>query len=99
MNKPDQYVAFIVSRFFVGFFSATPTILGPQILVNIFFLHERGMVFNTFMVWSSLGVVIGPTLGGFIVQHAPWPWEFWWTIALQGVVALLCMSERTSGKI
>lgn len=92
MTKQDQYVPFIISRLFVGIFSGSPTILAPQILVDIFFLHERGMVFNAFLVCSSLGVVIGPTLGGFIVQHAPWPYQFWWTIALQGVVALLCMS-------
>ncbi|QGA20788.1 hypothetical protein EYB26_008496 [Talaromyces marneffei] len=89
MTKPDQYIAFTLSRLFVGLFSATPTILGPQMLVEIFFLHERGTVFNTFLVWSTFGTVIGPTLGGFIVSHAPWPWQFWWTVALQGVVVLL----------
>ncbi|RAO69346.1 uncharacterized protein BHQ10_005358 [Talaromyces amestolkiae] len=89
MTKPDQYVAFTLSRLFVGLFSATPTILGPQMLVEIFFLHERGTVFNFFMVWSTFGTVIGPTLGGFIADHAPWPYEFWWTVALQGVVILL----------
>lgn len=91
MTKPDQYVAFTLSRLFVGLFSATPTILGPQMLVEIFFLHERGTVFNFFMVWSTFGTVIGPTLGGFIADHAPWPYEFWWTVALQGVVILLGM--------
>ncbi|EED17056.1 conserved hypothetical protein [Talaromyces stipitatus ATCC 10500] len=89
MTKPNQYVAFTISRLSVGLFSATPTVLGPQMLVDIFFLHERGTVFNTFMVWSTFGVIIGPTLGGFIVAHAPWPWEFWWTVVLQGAVVLL----------
>lgn len=93
MTKPDQYVAFTLSRLFVGLFSATPTILGPQMLVEIFFLHERGTVFNTFMTWSTIGVIIGPTLGGFIAEHASWPWDFWWTVALQGAVIVLGMSS------
>jgi MFS family permease len=91
MTKSNQYVTFTISRLFVGLFSATPTILGPQMLVEIFFLHERGTVFNTFMVWSTMGAIIGPTLGGFIAAHASWPWEFWWTVALQGAVILLGM--------
>jgi MFS family permease len=60
-------------------------------LVEVFFLHERGTVFNTFLVWSTSGTVIGPTLGGFTAEHAPWPWEFWWTVALQGAFILLGM--------
>lgn len=93
MTNPDQYVAFAISRFTAGFFSATPTILGPQMLVEIFFLHERGKVFNTFMQCSNLGVIIGPTLGGYMVQHTPWPWLFWYTVILQGVVAVLGKSS------
>ena len=89
MTGPDQYVPFMISRVFVGFFSATSTILGPQMLVEVFFLHERGTVINVLMVCSTTGTVIGPTLGGFIAQHAPWPWEFWWLVALQGATALL----------
>lgn len=86
MVKPDEYIQFTISRLFVGIFSATPAVVGPQLLVDIFFLHERGRVFNTFFVLSTLGAVVGPTLGGFIVAHVPWPWQFWWTIILQGVV-------------
>lgn len=94
MTNPDQYVGFIISRLFVGLFSATPTILGPQMLIDVFFLHERGRVFNIFMVWSNAGVIVGPTLGGFIIQHAPWPWAFWWAVALQGITIVLSMSSH-----
>jgi MFS family permease len=93
MTEPDEYIQFTISRLFVGIFSATPMIVGPQLLVDTFFLHERGRVFNTFFVLSSLGTVVGPTLGGFIVAHVPWPWQFWWTIILQGVVIGLGMFD------
>lgn len=39
-----------------------------------------------------LGVVAGPTFDGFIVEHTSWSVEFWWTIALQGIVLILVFS-------
>ncbi|KAH8700696.1 major facilitator superfamily domain-containing protein [Talaromyces proteolyticus] len=89
MTGPDDYIKFTISRLFVGIFGSTPFIIGPQLLVDIFFLHERGRVFNTFFVVSTLGTVVGPTLGGFIVAHAPWPWQFWWTIILEWLIMIL----------
>lgn len=38
----------------------------------------------------ATGAVGGPTFDGFIIQHTKWPIEFWWTIAFQGVVLILC---------
>ena len=32
---------------------------------------------------------MGPTLGGFIVQHKQWPVVFWWTLAPLGLAILL----------
>ena len=52
-----------------------------------------------------LGFFVGPTLGGFIVQHKQWPVVFWWTLAPLGLAILLVAAaledtyyDRTSEK-
>lgn len=90
MTGHNDYIPFIISRLFGGFFGALPSILGTGIIVDIFFLHERGRAFAMFSA-CFLGTVVGPTFGGFIVQKTPWPNEFWWTIGLQAFVIVLGM--------
>ena len=85
----DDYISFIISRLFGGIFGGIPAILGAGTIVDIFFLHERGLAFATFSLSFLLGTAVGPTFGGFIVQSAPWPNEFWWTVGLQGAVIVL----------
>ncbi|KAI9691707.1 MAG: hypothetical protein M1822_007779 [Bathelium mastoideum] len=87
----DDYISFTISRLFGGMFGSVPSILGSGMIVDIFYLHERGKAFTTFSLCFLLGTVAGPTFGGFIVQHVPWPNEFWWTVGLQAAVALLVL--------
>lgn len=91
MTRPGDYVSFTLSRLFGGIFGSIPSILGAQVLMDIFFLHERGRAVTTFHMCFLLGTVAGPTFGGFVVQHVTWPFEFWWTVALQCAVAILGM--------
>ena len=87
----DDYISFTISRLFGGMLGSVPSILGSGMIVDIFYLHERGRAFTTFSLCFLLGTVAGPTFGGFIVEHVPWPNEFWWTVGLQAAVALLGM--------
>ena len=89
MTGPDDYISFVLSRLFGGIFGSIPSILGAGIIVDIFFLHERGKAFTTFSLSFLLGTVAGPTFGGFIVQRTAWSNEFWWTVGLQGFVIVL----------
>jgi MFS family permease len=80
-----------IIAFVRGHLGSIPSILGAQVLMDIFFLHERGRAVTTFHMCFLLGTVAGPTFGGFVVQHVTWPFEFWWTVALQCAVAILGM--------
>jgi len=42
MTHKNDYNSFIVSRFFGAFFGSVTGVLGPRILVDLFFLHQRG---------------------------------------------------------
>ena len=89
MTRKDQYGAFVAASVFRGMFGATPAIAGTRLLIDLFYLHERGKAFAFYMLMFLLGILAGPTFSGFIVQHADWPVEFWWCVAAQGFMAIL----------
>lgn len=89
MTKRNQYGAFVAASVFRGLFGATPAIAGTRLLIDLFYLHERGKAFAFYTWMFMLGILSGPTFSGFIVQHTDWPVEFWWNVASLGFVALL----------
>lgn len=98
MRAPDQYNAFMASKYFAGFFGNVVSVLGPMYLVELFFLHQRGRAFNVLGVAMNLGASAGPTFSGFITVHLPWYNEYWWTIGLcsASIVLVFLFLEETS---
>ena len=96
MTHPDGYVPFIISRLFTGFFGAVPTVLGPRVITDLFFLHQRGRAFTALHMAFLFGTIAGPTFSGFISASAFFPVEFWWTVGLLGftlICCFLCLEE------
>ena len=89
MTKRSHYTPFLVSRFFAGLGATVPSTLGPRILIDFFFVHERGRAFSVFSLAFLLGPVAPPTVGCFIAAKTEWPIMFWWTIPLLGVGLIL----------
>ena len=91
MTRQEQFVPFILSRMFAGLCGAVPTVYGARLIVDIFFIHERGRAFSIFHVSFILGVVALPTLGAFTAAHVAWPNMFWWTVGLLGLAIILVL--------
>ncbi|KAF7717735.1 MFS-type transporter [Penicillium ucsense] len=90
MTHPGDYIPFIVSRLFTGFFGAVPTVLGPRVVTDLFFLHQRGRAFTALHMSFLFGTIAGPTFSGFISADAFFPVEFWWTVGLLGFTLICC---------
>lgn len=97
MTGSGAYNAFIVSRLFAGIFASVPLIVGSQCVLDIFFLHQRGRVFHILHIPYLLGVVAGPTFGGYVVSRTSWPVQFWWTVGMNGflIILILVLLENT----
>ncbi|PYH88605.1 polyamine transporter [Aspergillus ellipticus CBS 707.79] len=96
MTHADDYRAFVLSRLFAGFFGAVPTVLGPRVITDLLFLHQRGRAFTALHMAFLLGTIAGPTFSAFISANAFFPVEFWWTVGLLGATAILvfvCLEE------
>ncbi|KAA8642053.1 hypothetical protein EYZ11_005592 [Aspergillus tanneri] len=98
MTGPNDYISFTISRLFCGMFGGVPAILGSGYIMDMFFLHQRGKAFAIFEVLIIFAVVGGGTLGGFIAEHKPWNYVFWWTLGPVGaaIVAVFCVVEDTT---
>ena len=89
MTHPNDFNGFIVSRFFGGFFGSITGVLGPRILVDLFFLHQRGRAFSVFHWCFDFGTVAGPTLSAFIDAKTSWTNAYKWTSGLVGFALLM----------
>jgi len=89
MTHHDQYIAFAISRWLGATFAASATVVGAGTILDIFFLHERGLAFAIFGVATLFGVQFGGTTSGYIVEFVPWPVQFWWTAGALATVILL----------
>jgi hypothetical protein len=69
----------------------TITLVGANIIIETFFLHDRGKCFMVYTACILLGSAAGGTLSGFIIQTAPWPIQFWYNVGLEALVAVLCI--------
>ena len=66
-------------------------LLAPQglpLITSTLRPEQRGPAFAATGIMSGLGVLLGPTLGGFIVTHFGWEWIFFLNVPL-GVVGVV----------
>lgn len=89
MTRPDQYAAYLVSRYFSAFFGVTVSVLGPRYLVDMFFLHQRGRAFTVLHLALNFGASAGPTFAGFVAANDYWPVEYWWSVALTAFTIII----------
>ena len=92
MTRSSQYGAFVAARLFGGLFGGTAPALGADIIVDMFFLHQRGKAFTALNLSFLAGVVVGPTLSGFIVDSTTWTVQFWWSNGLEGLIIILTLT-------
>ncbi|KAF9890432.1 hypothetical protein FE257_005837 [Aspergillus nanangensis] len=91
MTSPNQYIPFVISRMLSSLFSSAPTCLGSKLIMETFFLHDRGKCFALYSSCILLGTVAASTISGLIVDSQPWPHQFWFCVGLQGGLAVLCL--------
>jgi DHA2 family multidrug resistance protein len=65
--------------------------LSMAILYEVFPAHQRGLAMGIFMAGISVGPALGPSIGGYLVEHLNWRMIFYLNLPL-GVVALGAVS-------
>ncbi len=83
-QTPSQLIAF---RALQGVGAALLAPQGLALITSTLPAEKRGPAFASIGIMSGLGVLLGPTLGGFIVTNVGWRWIFFLNIPI-GVLAI-----------
>ncbi len=78
----------IAARFFQGIGGALIMAVSPAMLTTAFPAQERGRALGLNAVIVSLGVSVGPTLGGLITYYFTWRWIFYVNVPI-GIIGIL----------
>jgi drug resistance transporter, EmrB/QacA subfamily len=82
-------LAFLIcARTVQGLGGALLMAVSPAMLTNAFPAHERGRALGLNAVIVSLGVSVGPILGGLITGYFSWRWIFYVNVPI-GIIGLL----------
>ncbi|MBZ5962722.1 MFS transporter [Leuconostoc gasicomitatum] len=77
----------IIARIIQGIGASVMTPMSMAILTNSLPDSERGKALG---IWSGIGglaLIVGPSLGGFIVSTLAWQWIFWINVPI-GIIAI-----------
>jgi EmrB/QacA subfamily drug resistance transporter len=66
----------VVGRALQGVFGALLTPSALAVIVGAFPPAERGMAIGSWTAWSGIATVIGPLVGGWLVDVSSWRWIF-----------------------
>jgi EmrB/QacA subfamily drug resistance transporter len=86
----DNLVHLIVGRFFQGLGGSLTTPIGRLILMRAFKKHEIVEKMSDVLLVASMGMIVGPVLGGFITSHFSYRWIFWINIPIGMLNIFLC---------
>ncbi|KAH8898231.1 MFS general substrate transporter [Thozetella sp. PMI_491] len=72
----DNWTGVMVTRAVNGCATGITIALGPPVICDVFFLHERGFYMGIFALFLNNGPHLAPLFGGFIAQNMGWKWCF-----------------------
>jgi EmrB/QacA subfamily drug resistance transporter len=78
----------ITSRALQGLGGALLMAISPAMLTSAFPANERGLALGLNAITVSLGISVGPTLGGLITAYLSWRWIFFVNVPI-GIVGLI----------
>src|SRR3954464_2986040 len=82
----------VVARALHGVFGALLTPSALAVIVANFPPDERGRAIGAWTAWGGIGTVLGPLIGGQLVESAAWRWIF--AINIPGVASTLALVTR-----
>lgn len=79
----------VAARVVQGVFAVVLLAIGPVLTTVAVAPDKRARAFGVVMLFGTAGAMTGPVLGGWLVEHAGWPWIFYLTaLPLVGVALL-----------
>lgn len=78
-------------RFLQSIGAAMMLALGTAILTEVWPAYKRGQAIGMAAGFISLGIVVGPAIGGIMLQYLGWHWIFFVNVPIGAIAYLLVM--------
>jgi len=83
------YASLVGARVVQGFGASSSEALGPAIVADLYFLHERGAMVGFYTMMIAVGSALGGVFGGYVANaNSDWRWVFHMDTILVGAVFL-----------
>ncbi|SMR64318.1 unnamed protein product [Zymoseptoria tritici ST99CH_3D1] len=76
VGAPQSLPAIIIGRFFNGFLSALPTVVGSGALEDMWSIRPRVWAIDTWIKGSIIGIAVGPAFATYVSTSLGWPWVY-----------------------
>jgi EmrB/QacA subfamily drug resistance transporter len=90
--------ALVIARALQGVFGALLTPAALAVIVATFPPDERGKAVGAWTAWGGIGTVLGPLIGGQLVDAASWRWIFAINIPVVLITLTLVTRVMTPGR-
>jgi EmrB/QacA subfamily drug resistance transporter len=88
----------VLARALQGVFGALLTPASLAIIVAVFPESERGAAIGSWTAWGGIGYMLGPLIGGQLVDSASWRWVFFLNLPLVLVTLWLARAYVPQGR-
>src|SRR6187402_3094177 len=87
-GNADSLLTLVIWRFIQGIGGGALLSTSQAILFDAFKPEDRPMAAGLFGMGLILGPTLGPTVGGYLIEHHSWPWMFLVNIPI-GIIATI----------
>ncbi|KAI4758891.1 MFS general substrate transporter [Aureobasidium sp. EXF-3400] len=88
-GEANSYNSLLAARLFQGVGGGAADTLAPDVVGQIFFVHQRGRAMAIYTIFLASGSLIGGLIGGYITTSLGWRWTMYISAILSGAVLLL----------
>ncbi|PNS17297.1 hypothetical protein CAC42_6980 [Sphaceloma murrayae] len=89
--EAKSFNSLLAARVFTGMGGAAADTLAPDVVGQIFFVHERGRAMAIYTIFLTAGSLVGGVVGGYVAYSIGWRWTMWLHVIFAGATFLGCL--------
>ncbi|KAK9369505.1 major facilitator superfamily domain-containing protein [Lipomyces kononenkoae] len=98
VGKAQNIGTVLVCRFFAGLFASPVLAVAAGTIQDLWEPDMVGVAMGGFCLAPFAGPILGPIIGGFLIEKKSWNWTMWVLLMFAGAVVLLVATLRETYK-